>query len=157
MPSLLSAGCTEAAKASECRSASSRAVCRVFCRISLDVRPLVLSTGSPAAIRRIRPATRTMKNSSRLLAKMARNRTRSSSGTVGVLGQLEHPLVEPQPALLAVEEPVGRQPAAAPTPAAPRAPSVPPARARRWSRRSVPLLPARRLRRVSSSPRSAAR
>ena len=34
----------------------------------------------PAAIRRLRPATRTMKNSSRLLAKIAAKRTRSSSG-----------------------------------------------------------------------------
>jgi hypothetical protein len=40
----------------------------------------MLSTGRPVAIRRIRPATRTMKNSSRLLAKIDRNLTRSSSG-----------------------------------------------------------------------------
>ena len=60
----------------------------------------------PAAIRRLRPATRTMKNSSRLLAKIARNRARSSSGSVSVLGELEHPLVEAQPGQLAVEEPV---------------------------------------------------
>ena len=58
-------------------------------------------------MRRLRPATRTMKNSSRLLVKMARNRARSSSGSVGVLGQLEHPLVEVQPGQLAVEEAVG--------------------------------------------------
>ena len=37
----------------------------------------------PAAIRRFSPATLTMKNSSRLLVKMARNRTRSSSGSAG--------------------------------------------------------------------------
>ena len=60
----------------------------------------------PAAIRRLRPATRTMKNSSRLLVKIARKRTRSSSGRLAVLGQLEHPLVEVQPGELAVEEPV---------------------------------------------------
>ena len=40
---------------------------------------------------------------------MARKRARSSSGSVGVLGQLEHPLVELQPADLAVQEAVGRQ------------------------------------------------
>ena len=38
-------------------------------------------TATPVAMRRFRPATRTMKNSSRLLAKIARNRARSSSGT----------------------------------------------------------------------------
>ena len=47
-----------------------------------------------------------MKNSSRLLAKIARNRARSSSGSARVLGQLEHALVEVQPRELAVEEPV---------------------------------------------------
>ena len=67
------------------------------------------STGRPVAIRRIRPATRTMKNSSRLLAKMAMKRTRSSSGTVVVLGQLEHALVEPQPASLPLDVAVRRQ------------------------------------------------
>ena len=67
----------------------------------------------PAAIRRLRPATRTMKNSSRLVAKIARNRARSSSGSVRVLGELEHPVVEVQPGQLAVEEPVGGQVAAA--------------------------------------------
>ena len=36
----------------------------------------------PAAMRRLSPATRTMKNSSRLLAKKASERTRSSSGRV---------------------------------------------------------------------------
>ncbi len=64
---------------------------------------------SPVASRRLRPATRTMKNSSRLPAKIARNRTRSSSGTSGSRGELEHPLVEVEPAGLAVEEPVGGQ------------------------------------------------
>ena len=38
---------------------------------------------------------------------MARNLARSSSGTLCVLGQLEHPLVEREPGQLAVEEPVG--------------------------------------------------
>ena len=100
MPSLASAGRIVSAKHAACRALSSRAVCRVFCSTcAAGIRRLVTpSTGSPVAIRRIRPATRTMKNSSRLLAKMARNRTRSSSGTVVVLGQLEHPLVEPEPA-----------------------------------------------------------
>ena len=69
--------------------------------------PVAAGTATPAAIRRLRPATRTMKNSSRLRAKIARNRTRSSSGSGRVLGELEHPRVEVQPGQLAVEEPVG--------------------------------------------------
>ena len=40
---------------------------------------------------------------------MARNRTRSSSGVCVVLGQLEDPLVEQDPALLPVQVPVGGQ------------------------------------------------
>jgi hypothetical protein len=43
--------------------------------------PATDGTATPAAIRRFSPATRTMKNSSRLLAKIARNLARSSSGT----------------------------------------------------------------------------
>ena len=45
--------------------------------------PEAARTATPAAIRRLRPATRTMKNSSRLLVKIARKRTRSSSGSAG--------------------------------------------------------------------------
>ena len=63
----------------------------------------------PVAIRRLSPATRTMKNSSRLLAKIARKRARSSSGTSGSAASCEHPLVELQPGDLAVEEAVALQ------------------------------------------------
>src|SRR5690606_17790395 len=42
--------------------------------------PVALGTAKPAAMRRFRPATRTMKNSSRLDAKIARKRARSSNG-----------------------------------------------------------------------------
>ena len=57
-------------------------------------------------MRRLRPATRTMKNSSRLFAKMERNRARSSRWSVGVLGHLQHAVVEGQPGDLAVGEAV---------------------------------------------------
>ncbi len=60
-------------------------------------------------MRRFRPATRTMKNSSRFDAKMARKFARSSTGKRRILGQLEHPLVERQPAELAIEVPFGGQ------------------------------------------------
>ena len=60
----------------------------------------------PAACR---PATRTMKNSSRLLAKIARNLTRSSSGMCARPGLGEHALVELEPGQLAVEVRVGRR------------------------------------------------
>ena len=45
-----------------------------------------------------------MKNSSRLLAEIDRNRTRSSSGWLRIGGLLEHPAVEVQPGQLAVDE-----------------------------------------------------
>ena len=63
----------------------------------------------PVAMRRFRPATRTMKNSSRFVAKMAKKRTRSSNGTSGFARQFEHAAVEVEPARLAVDEPVGRE------------------------------------------------
>ena len=64
-----------------CRTVSLPASSRVFSSTCLGSSTPVPSTGKPATIRRTSPATRTMKNSSRLVAKMARNRTRSSSGT----------------------------------------------------------------------------
>ena len=118
MPWSASAGRTALPKHSACRRLSSRAVSRVLARICPGGSPLAPSTGSPVAIRRIRPATRTMKNSSRLLAKMDRNRTRSSSGMRVVLGEFQHPLVEPEPALLAIQEPPG--PGVPPAPRPPR-------------------------------------
>ncbi len=50
-------------------------------RTSRGLRPLADGTATPAAMRRLSPAMRTMKNSSRLLAKIAAKRTRSSSGS----------------------------------------------------------------------------
>ena len=48
-----------------------------------------------------------MKNSSRLDETIARNFSRSSSGTVRVLGELQHPVVELHPRELAVEVEAG--------------------------------------------------
>ena len=56
---------------------------RIASSTSRGSRPLAAVTARPVAIRRFSPATRTMKNSSRLLAKIARNRARSSSGRSG--------------------------------------------------------------------------
>ena len=62
-------------------AASAPTVVRQICSsTSRGSRPEAAGTATPAAMRRLRPATRTMKNSSRLVAKIARNRTRSSSG-----------------------------------------------------------------------------
>ena len=47
------------------------------------MKPLAARTAMPVAILRLSPATRTMKNSSRLLAKIARNLVRSSKGSSG--------------------------------------------------------------------------
>ena len=71
--------------------------------------PAAVRTARPVAMRRLSPATRTMKYSSRLFAKIARKRVRSSSGTAGSIGELEHPLVELQPRQLALEVAVGGQ------------------------------------------------
>ena len=65
-------------------------------------------TAMPVSMRRLRPATWTMKNSSRLEADCAEIGA-FKQGNVFVLRELEDTLVEFQPAELAVEEPVGRQ------------------------------------------------
>jgi hypothetical protein len=59
-------------------------------------------------MRRLSPATRTMKNSSRLLEKIARNFGPLEQRHGLVHGQLQHPLVELQPRDLALEEAVAR-------------------------------------------------
>ena len=71
-------------------------------RTSCGDRPTFVGTASPVMMRRLRPATRTMKNSSRLLAKMARKLARSSTGR-GVLGEFQNAMVESEPAQLPVE------------------------------------------------------
>jgi hypothetical protein len=48
---------------------------------SAGERPMFVGTARPVTMRRFSPATRTMKNSSRLLAKIARKFARSSSGS----------------------------------------------------------------------------
>ena len=68
--------------------------------------PAAEGTARPVAMRRLSPATRTMKNSSRFEAKIERKLTRSSSVQLRILGQLQHPGVEVQPAQLPVKEPV---------------------------------------------------
>ena len=52
----------------------------------------------------LRPATRTMKNSSRLLAEIDRKRTRSSSGWLCVGGLFQHAAIEMQPGQFAIDE-----------------------------------------------------
>ena len=77
-------------------------------RCARAARPASARPGSwsvmPARTWPLRPATRTMKNSSRLLAEIDRNRSRSSSGWLGVLGLLQDPAVEMQPGQLPVDE-----------------------------------------------------
>ena len=66
------------------RIATGLAVRSAICSCwSVGDSPLELRTGRPIDMRRLMPATRTMKNSSRLLAKMARNLTRSSISVAG--------------------------------------------------------------------------
>ena len=78
-----SAGATASVKHRAWRSISSPVRSLMLSSCSRTDRPSALRMPSRAAARRFRPATRTMKNSSRLPAKMARNLTRSSSGVVG--------------------------------------------------------------------------
>ena len=77
-------------------------------RCARAARPASARPGSgrrcPARTWPFRPATRTMKNSSRLLAEIDRKRTRSSSGWLRVGGLLQHPAVEMQPGQLPVDE-----------------------------------------------------
>jgi len=53
------------------------------------------------------PATRTMKNSSRLLAEIDRNRTPLKRGMAGIDRLLQHPAIEVQPGKLPVNEAFG--------------------------------------------------
>ncbi len=80
MPWLVRAGLIWSAKTAACLLASRPASVRVFFSSCSGVQPMAFWTGKPAAIRRTRPAILTWKNSSRLEAKMARKRTRSSRG-----------------------------------------------------------------------------
>ena len=91
-------------KQAACRAISSRERVQIISSTSRGCRPEAERVATPVAMRRFRPATRTMKNSSRLLAKIARKLARSSSGVVRVLGELQHPLVEREPAAFPVEE-----------------------------------------------------
>ena len=61
----------------------------------------------PAADCCLRPATRTWKNSSRLLLKIARNLSRSSSGVAVVEGFVEDPAIELEPGQLAIQVETG--------------------------------------------------
>jgi len=81
MPSSASAGLTSSWNTRAWRSASSWALMPMPSRTWRGVSPEAAVTASPVAMRRFRPATRTMKNSSRLEAKIARNQARSSSGS----------------------------------------------------------------------------
>src|SRR4051794_10736161 len=80
MPRAASAGRTPSRNTPAWRRVASRAAASVPRSTWLAICEPAPSTGKPATIRRVRPATRTMKNSSRFDAKMARKRTRSSSG-----------------------------------------------------------------------------
>ena len=81
IPSDASAGTSMWEKQRALRAESSRASSSAFSRICSAGWPDAFSTGSPVAIRRMRPAIRTPKNSSSPLAKIDENLTRSSSGT----------------------------------------------------------------------------
>ncbi len=71
-------------------------------------RPSSDTSVMPACTWPTRPATRTMKNSSRLLAEIDRKRSRSSSGWLRVGRFLEHAAIELEPRQFAVDEALRR-------------------------------------------------
>ena len=97
--------------------------------------PSTERTPRPASSSSSRPATRTMKNSSRCWAKIAANLTRSRSGSDVVLGDLEDARVVLEPRELAVEEPRRRGSVRSPRPDGTRAARSVSNRLRRVERR----------------------
>ncbi len=81
-PSAASRGWISSRK-QRCCSTTSSWIRRVVAAGFPPVWPVRTRRASPSRIPRLSPATRTMKNSSRFELKMARNFTRSSSGTLG--------------------------------------------------------------------------
>ncbi len=71
------------------------------------VRPSALRVTMPSRTWPARPATRTMKNSSRLSAEIDRKRTPLQQGVARVLRFLQHAAVELQPGEFAVDEAIG--------------------------------------------------
>ena len=80
MPSSTSPGRTSSANTRDCSETRSWVRARMASWSSRGSIPATEGTATPASIRRLRPATRTMKNSSRLDEKMARNFALSSRG-----------------------------------------------------------------------------
>lgn len=83
MPSAARAGWTSSANTRACLAMRSCARSLIASSTWRGESPDAAVTAMPVAMRRLSPATRTMKNSSRLDAKIARNRTRSRSGWLG--------------------------------------------------------------------------
>ena len=80
MPFSASAGRMSSSSTRAMRSMCSATRPRIAMSVSLGVRPSCSGVAMPASTWSCRPATRTMKNSSRLLAVMATNFSRSRSG-----------------------------------------------------------------------------
>ena len=110
MPSLASSGRIVLLKYSACRRLSSRAVTRVFSSTwSGGISVVTPSTGSPVAIRRIRPADPDHEELVQVAGEDGHEPDPLQQRHVLVLGQFQHPLVEPEPASLTLDVPVGRQ------------------------------------------------
>jgi hypothetical protein len=99
--------CCRMASEACCSSCRPSISSRIWSSCSPGERPSGERLVMPSRTCPSRPATRTMKNSSRLAADIDRNRTRSSSGCADVERFLEHPAVELQPGELAVDEALG--------------------------------------------------
>ena len=84
-------------------AAGRRTRSRIASIVSDGVRPSGPGSVRPASIWSCTPATRIWKNSSRFELQIAASLTRSSSGVVGVLDELQDAVVEVQPRQLAAE------------------------------------------------------
>ena len=83
MPASAMAGTTSSRNTRTMRSTVGPTCLAIASRVSLGVQPSEPRVTMPASTWSRRPATRTMKNSSRLVEKMARYFSRSTSGTPG--------------------------------------------------------------------------
>ncbi len=90
-------------KTSYCSSTRRTACRRIAFNCSGTDKPSGPACTAPASNSSLRLATRISKNSSRMAQEMHKNRTRSSSGMLAILGLLQHALIEFQKRQLAVE------------------------------------------------------
>ena len=104
MPCPVRAGRRSRRHSFDCRAARSITRSRMLASACCGVRPSAERTPRPDAAWSIRPATRTMKNSSCICEKIAQNLTRSRSGTAGSAARSSTRSLHVEPRELAVDQ-----------------------------------------------------